>query len=132
MTQVDHYDLLNWSGCWPMGFRGRRKWNLRFITMTEVKSLRSIWRHKGKRKTMRTTHRLVMKEDLLGRSHSVLSRARNSSIETRPFALVVRGVVIDGNHLLLALIERNYRGKVLIAETRSRSHGKHLWLPKDL
>lgn len=128
MTQVDHYDLLNWSGCWPMGFRGRRKWKLRFVTMTEVKSLRCCW---NGHHTLKTVHCRIMKDNWLNKRHCILSRARNSSIETRPFVIVVKRIVMDGTHLLLALIERKYRGKVLIAESNSKRVGKHLWEPKD-
>lgn len=128
---IDHYDLLNWSGCWPMGFQGRRYWRLRFLTMTEIKALRSCWKDEnGRRFTLKTVHRRVMKSNWNGARHGLRSRARAASIELRPFALVVRGIVMDGNHTLLALIERGYRGKVLIGESRSRSYGKHLWIPK--
>ncbi len=129
---IDHYDLLNWSDCWPMGFRGRYKWRLRFITMTEVKALRTCWRNDNNRKrpSMATAFRRIMKHNWRGAKHEIESRSRASSIEVRPFAIVIRGIVFDGNHTLWSLMARGYRGRVLIGETRSRPKGKHPWVSR--
>lgn len=125
----DHYDLLNWLQPWPIAFRGRRKWKLYFLSMSQAKRLKSCWKEDGKRYSMATVHKRIHK-GWLRKHHHICSLARSSSVENKPVIVVVKGVVWDGNHTLLALIERGYNGPVLVAEPIGKAQSKHMWKPK--
>lgn len=128
---VDHYTLLNWAQPWPMGFRGRRKWKLRFATMSELKRLKTCWHEEGKpRVSVETSLKRINEDDWLGLRHSVHGCARLPEIERQPFFLVLHGVIMDGNHRACALLHRGYKGPVLLAESYSKVYSQHLWLPE--
>ncbi len=131
---IDHYQLLQWLDPWPMGIRGRRKWKLSLVTMTEVKKLKSCWKEAGApnstRVSMATAHRRVVKNNWCGQGASVRSLARCPEVERRPVLMVIGDTIYDGNHRACALIHRGYRGLVLVAEGSKRATSKHLWLPK--
>lgn len=105
---VKQADLVTWLDPWPISISGRYRWQYAFMSMRECTMLRSCW---DKELTFRQIAPLV-KQRWGGHDHQIASLARHGI--KHPAILVVGGVVYDGNHRLLALMRRKYRGPVLV------------------
>lgn len=111
--KVAQRDVLAWLNPWPIRFRSIHVWTLSFRTVKQCLRYQSFWHVKGRRVTAKTALTLL-RGPLADRLHHIEGMARNPACFQKPVLMVHRNVIVDGNHTLLALARKRYRGKVLV------------------
>lgn len=111
-----HGDIIGWMNPWPIRFSRRFPWRIRFVSVRQALRYKSFWHtEQGKRVTAMTAAKLIRK-NWLNKDHQIASAARVGRCLHRPVILVHAGVIVDGNHTLLALERRRYRGRIMVIE----------------
>lgn len=103
---------------WPVSNLGHNLWRLRVAKPSELAKYKCFWWvTDGKRKrrvSMKRALKMVLDGDWGHQRHMIHSMARSGYV---PRAVIIdKGVVIDGNHGLLALLVRDYYGPILVVE----------------
>ncbi len=106
-------DLKSWAKPWPIILPKNRLWKARFSTVAKEKQKIKCFWDKDRRVSLTTAYNRIMRDDWLGKRHQIWSISKHWRPET-PMFIVTKGVMIDGNHRFLALIETKYRRKILI------------------
>ncbi len=114
---IRHRDVVAWAQPWPIRFKtAKGLWRIRLVTLSQALAFKAFWRDDGGRRvTARTAARRIRK-NWLGKDHQIASLARVGAVHYRPVLLVEKGIIVDGNHTLLALERLRYRGRILVLE----------------
>lgn len=114
LTSLQVYELFD---PWPIALPSC-EWVLRTAKVEDLAEYKCYWwLNVGLRKhrvTMREALKRVIEKDWMHQRHMVLGLARSGHLPRA--ILIYDGVVVDGNHGLLALAFRRYNGSILVAE----------------
>src|SRR5216117_1382132 len=116
MIGYPHRDVLAWAAPWPIAFRHARRWRIRFLTLKQTLRFKTFWTDARGRRVSAKVAAARIRKNWLGKDHQVASAARVGLCLHRPVVMVLDGVLVDGNHTLLALERRRYKGRVLVLE----------------
>lgn len=98
--------------------KGRYRWTV--STVAKLAKTKCFWHTgKGKRVSIRTAAKIVRKE--WGGRHHHISALMQSGPGKLPIIMVEGGVIIDGNHRLIAMVLMKYKGPVIKVEWIRRS-----------
>lgn len=113
MLKISAKQLKEMFDIWPIALPKRWRFKLRVATPKSLIRYRYM-NHLGKKR--RTIGYVLKNLSLLGGGHEHLIRSIARSNHIPGIVVVAKGVVIDGNHSLLALLLRGYNKPILIAE----------------
>jgi hypothetical protein len=102
---------------WPIALtKGRWRWRL--ASMAKCRRLKCFWKIKGKRVSAETAARSLLR--YWPEKHHGVVTIQQAGQRAR-WIIVENGVVVDGNHHLLAMIRAGYKGPVIVIEYVKRS-----------
>ncbi len=98
--------------------KGRYRWTV--SSVAKLAKLKCFWRtSKGNRVSMRTAAKILRKE--WGGHHHHVSGIMQSGPGKLPIIMVEQGIIIDGNHRLIAMVLMKYKGPLIKVEWIRRS-----------
>jgi hypothetical protein len=106
---ITHKDAVRWGAVWPVEWkRGTHQgdWRAEWMTASAAgKAFRSYW---DRERTVAWVSQNLGRREYRDRYHHILFLQARKMHTHRPVVFVQNGVVIDGNHTLIALL----RGKL--------------------
>ena len=111
---ISHKTVEEFWKPWPIVLKKGSRFRLRFVRLSRARKYMAYWC--GGIYTIEDCYYRIKKRDWMGKRHQIESAARHYSFDQPTVIVNKYGIVIDGNHRLLALIQKKYKGLIMILE----------------